>query len=212
MEHLSSFVDIFIHLDHHLNSIIEQYGTWTYLILFLIIFSETGLVVTPFLPGDSLIFAVGALTASGPLKFPLIWAILCGAAILGNMVNYAIGQILAPKIFRHEKIRFIKKEYLVRTQTFFEKYGAKTIILSRFLPILRTFAPFLAGAGNMKYSRFFLYNLIGGALWVTLFLLAGHYFGNLDVVRKNFSLVILAIIIISIIPAVVEFVKAQKKS
>ncbi len=212
MEHLSNLADIFLHLDHHLNAVINQYGPWAYLILFLIIFCETGLVVTPFLPGDSLIFAVGALTAHGPLDLWLTWGLLSSAAVLGNVVNYSIGKALAPKIFRHEEIRFIKKEYLERTKIFFEKYGGKTIILTRFLPILRTFAPFLAGVGSMNYLRFFLYNIAGGILWVSLFLGAGYYFGNLEVVRRNFSLVILAIIVISLIPAVVEFLKARKKS
>ena len=207
MEFLHHFIDFFLHIDHHLASIVEHYGTITYLILFIIIFCETGLVVTPFLPGDSLLFVIGALSASGSLSLGVCLLILSVAAILGNISNYFIGRLLASKI-----IRFIKKEYLDRTQHFYEKYGAKTIILSRFLPIIRTFAPFLAGVGKMPYPRFLLYNLIGGIAWIFLFLLGGYYFGNLPIVKKNFSLVVMAIIIISIIPAVVEYFKAQKKS
>ena len=207
MDFITHFIEFIIHLDHHINSLINQYGAWSYLILFLIIFCETGLIVTPFLPGDSLLFVVGALAANGPLN--VLWCIILFslAAILGNVCNYWIGHILAPKVFRNENIPFIKKEYLERTQKFYEKYGGKTIIITRFMPILRTFAPFLAGVGNMKYARFFIYNVIGGTLWITSFVLGGYYFGNVSVVKKNFSLVIFAIIIISLIPAFLEFLR-----
>src|SRR3989338_9072764 len=211
MDILLNILDLFIHLDHHLNSIIANYGTWTYLILCLIIFCETGLVVTPFLPGDSLLFAVGALAATGPLKIELAVVLLSFAAILGDSVNYAIGHTLAPKIFRHENIRFIKKEYLIRTEQFYAKYGGKTIIFARFIPIIRTFAPFLAGVGSMSYRRFAIYNVAGGILWVTLFIMSGFYFGNLPLIKRNFTLVIFAIIIISILPGVFEFLRHRKK-
>ncbi len=211
MEILINFIDIFVHLDHHMNLIIEKYGTGTYLIVFLIIFCETGLVVTPFLPGDSLLFVLGALAAGGPLKIDFLIILLASAAILGNTVNYWIGCLFAPRIFRNENIRFLKKEYLERTHRFFEKYGGKTIIITRFLPIIRTFAPFLAGVGSMTYWKFLIYNILGGVLWVTSFVLGGYYFGNMPAVKKNFSFVVLAIIVISVIPAVIEFVKARRQ-
>lgn len=211
MEILLNFIDFFIHLDHHINLVIEKYGTGTYLIVFLIIFCETGFVVTPFLPGDSLLFVLGALAAEGPLKIDLLIGLLALAAILGDTVNYWIGHMLAPRIFRKENIRFLKQEYLDRTHQFFEKYGGKTIIIARFVPMIRTFAPFLAGVGNMTYGKFLLYNVVGGILWVTSFVLGGYIFGNMPVVKKNFTLVVFVIIIISVIPAVIEFVKAHKE-
>ncbi len=210
MEFLSNIIHLFIHLDDHINTIVAHYGSWTYLILFLIIFCETGFVITPFLPGDSLLFVVGALAASGPLNIIFVMLLLCIAAILGDSVNYAIGHMLAPKILKNEKIRFIKQEHIERTHQFFEKYGGKTIIFARFIPIIRTFAPFLAGAGSMNYKKFFLYNIVGAILWVTSLTLAGFFFGNLPFVKKNFTLVIYAIIIISLIPAVLEYLRQKK--
>jgi membrane-associated protein len=205
MEWLSHIVDFFIHLDHHITSIVENYGTWTYLFVFLIIFCETGLVVTPFLPGDSLLFVLGALAAAGSLNPVILIILLIIAAVLGDSVNYAIGRALAPKVFRHEKIRFIKPEYLERTEKFYQKYGGKTIIFARFIPIIRTFAPFLAGVGSMSYGRFLFYNIIGGIIWIVLLIGAGFFFGNLPIVEKNFTLVIFAIIIISFVPAAIEY-------
>ena len=205
------FIDLFIHLDGHLNTLVQTCGPWTYLVLFLIVFCETGLVFTPFLPGDSLLFAVGTLAAVGILDIQGVLFILSAAAVLGDSANYGIGHILAPKVFGHEKIPFLKQEYLERTEKFFEKYGGKTIIIARFVPIIRTFAPFLAGVGAMRYRRFLLYNVTGGLLWVFVLTLAGYYFGTLKFVKENFSLVILGIIIVSILPGVIEFLRHRKK-
>jgi membrane-associated protein len=209
MELIYYLVDLFLHLDKHLNEVIQDYGLWTYLILFLIVFCETGLVVTPILPGDSLLFAAGALSAiaGSPLNVWLLFILLCGAAIIGDTVNYWIGSYIGPKVFRQEKSRFFKKEYLLRTQDFYEKYGAKTIIIARFVPIIRTFAPFVAGIGSMNYLRFITYNIVGGVLWVSICLFAGFFFGRLEIVSKNFSLVVLAIIFISVLPVIVEVVR-----
>ena len=210
MEWLFSLADFFIHLDHHLKEILEHYGTGTYLLVFLIIFCETGLVVTPFLPGDSLLFVLGTFAAAGSLNIATLLVILSIAAILGDSANYGIGHKLAPRIFRHEHIKFVKQEYLERTERFFEKYGGKTIIIARFVPIIRTFAPFLAGVGSMRYLRFALYNVAGGLLWVFLITLAGYFLGNIPLVQKNFTLVIYLIIIVSLIPAVLEFYQHRK--
>jgi membrane-associated protein len=209
MEFLSYFIDLFVHLDKHLNEVIQDYGLWTYLILFLIVFCETGLVVTPILPGDSLLFAAGALsaTAGSPLNIWLLYLLLGFAAIIGDTVNYWIGSYVGPKVFRQEKSRFFKKEYLIRTQKFYETYGAKTIIIARFVPIIRTFAPFVAGIGSMNYLKFITYNIVGGILWVTICLFSGYFFGKLEIVSKNFSLVVLAIIFISILPILVEVLR-----
>ena len=204
-------IDIILHVDKYLSSILEDFGLWTYLILFIIIFCETGLVVTPFLPGDSLLFAIGAMTALGTLDPFLTAILLIIAAILGDTVNYWVGAWMGPRVF-NEKIRFLKKEHLDRTHAFYEKYGGKTIIFARFIPIIRTFAPFVAGIGKMTYSRFILYNITGGIAWVTLFLYAGYYFGNMPLVKKNFSLVIMAIIVISFIPPFIEFLKHKKSA
>ncbi len=211
MDLLLNFIDFFIHLDDHLNTLVQTCGSWTYLVLFLIIFCETGLVFTPFLPGDSLLFAVGALAGIGILDIQGILILLSAAAILGDSANYGIGHILAPRVFQHKKIPFLKQEYLERTEKFFEKYGGKTIIIARFVPIIRTFAPFLAGVGAMRYRRFLLYNVVGGLLWVFLLTLAGYYFGALEFVKENFSLVILGIIVISILPGAIEFLRHRKK-
>ena len=209
MELIYYLVDLFLHLDKHLNEVIQDYGLWTYLILFLIVFCETGLVVTPILPGDSLLFAAGALSAiaGSPLNVWLLFLLLCVAAIIGDTVNYWIGSYIGPKVFRQERSRFFKKEYLLRTQDFYEKYGAKTIIIARFVPIIRTFAPFVAGIGSMNYLRFITYNIVGGVLWVTICLFAGYFFGKLEIVSKNFSLVVLAIIFISVLPVIVEVLR-----
>ena len=209
MDFILKFVDFFIHLDHHLSTLTQEYGAWTYLILFLIIFCETGLVFTPFLPGDSLLFAVGALAAMSSLEIKLVLILLSIAAILGDTVNYWIGKLLAPKVFQNEKIPFLKREHLERTQQFYEKYGGKTIIIARFIPIIRTFAPFLAGVGTMNYFRFLLYNVIGGVCWINFFTLGGYFFGNIPVIKRNFTLVIFAIIFISILPGIIEYLRHQ---
>ena len=211
MELLTGFIDFFLHLDVHLQTAIQQYGVWTYLILFLIIFCETGLVVTPILPGDSLLFAAGALAAGGALDIVWLFLLLSVAAVLGDAVNYAIGHFMGPKVFSREHSRFLKKEYLDRTHQFYEKYGGKTIIIARFVPIVRTFAPFVAGVGSMTYWRFASYNLIGGVLWIAVCLFAGYAFGNLPLVKDNFTLVILAIIFISILPGLIEWARQRQQ-
>jgi membrane-associated protein len=211
VEFLSKVIDFIIHLDTHLSDLIQTYGLWTYLILFVVIFCETGLVVTPFLPGDSLIFAAGTFAARGDLKVGWLFLVLAAAAVIGDTVNYWIGKIIGPKIFHKEKTRFFKKEYLDRTHEFYEKYGAETIIIARFVPIIRTFAPFVAGIGRMSYLKFISYNVIGGVGWVAIFTFGGYFFGNIPFVKNNFSIVIIAIILISLVPAVVEFLKHRKK-
>jgi len=207
MEIIKELIDILVHLDVHLQQLIIQYGTLTYLILFLVIFAETGFVVTPFLPGDSLIFAAGTFAANGAFNIHFLFILLVVAAILGDTINYWIGNYLGPRIAGSESIRFINKSHIERTHKFFEKYGGKTIIIARFVPIVRTFAPFVAGIGSMTYKKFISYNVIGGILWVGLFSYGGYFFGNIEFVKNNFSLVILAIIIISIMPPVVEYVR-----
>jgi len=207
MEILKTLIDIFLHIDKHLSELIQNYGLWTYLIMFIIIFLETGLVVTPFLPGDSLLFAAGTFAALGALDMMWLFVILTSAAIAGDTVNYWIGSYVGPKVFHKEKVRFLNREYLDRTHQFYEKYGGKTIIIARFIPIIRTFAPFVAGIGSMTYWRFISYNVIGGVAWILICTLAGYLFGNLPIVRENFSLVILAIIIISILPGVIEYMR-----
>lgn len=209
MDLLRSIVDLFLHLDQHLGELISQYGTWTHLILFLIVFCETGLVVTPFLPGDSLLFAAGTFAALGALDVWLIVFLLTLAAIIGDTVNYWIGAYIGPRAFRGD-MRFLRKEYLDRTHAFYEKHGGKTIILARFVPIIRTFAPFVAGVGAMSYGKFITYNVVGAVLWVGMFVLGGYYFGNITVVRENFTLVILAIIAISVVPIAVEALRARR--
>jgi len=212
MEIVINFIDFFIHLDRYLNLLISNFGVWTYVIIFLIIFCETGLVVTPVLPGDSLLFGLGAFAAADALKLEE-WLLLTlsTAAVAGDTVNYAIGKFVGPHVFHQEKSRFFKKEYLDRTHRFYERYGGKTIIVARFVPIVRTFAPFVAGIGSMTYSRFLAYNVIGGLAWVALFILGGYYFGNLSLVKENFTLVILAIIVVSIMPGIVEFVRRRRE-
>lgn len=212
MEVLRYFFEVFVHLDRHLNMIIQDYGTWTYLIVFLIIFAETGLVVTPVLPGDSLLFAIGNFAAMGSLRVDILLISLSVAAISGDTLNYWIGHFMGPKVFHRKGGRFLKKEYLDRTHGFYEKYGGKTIILARFVPIVRTFAPFVAGIGAMSYGRFFLYNVIGGVAWIAIFVSGGYFFGGLPVVKHNFTIVIFAIIIISILPGVAEFIRQRRQA
>ena len=207
MEILKTLIDIVLHIDKYLSEIIQNYGLWTYLIMFTIIFLETGLVVTPFLPGDSLLFAAGTFAAMGVLDVMWLFVLLSIAAIAGDTANYWIGAYVGPKIFHKEKVRFLNKKYLDRTHQFYEKYGGKTIIIARFVPIIRTFAPFVAGIGSMTYWRFISYNVIGGIAWIVLCILAGYLFGNLPIVKDNFSLVIVAIIIISILPGVIEYMR-----
>ncbi|MFO1019986.1 MAG: DedA family protein [Planctomycetales bacterium] len=211
MDSLKQLVDLILHLDHHMDQLLAYFGSTTYLVLFAVIFAETGLVVTPFLPGDSLLFAIGAVAARGSLDITLLFVLLTVAAILGDTVNYWVGAMLGPKIFRGENVRFLNKKHLEKTHEFFERYGGKTIILARFVPIVRTFAPFVAGMGKMTYRRFMAYNVIGGVVWIALFLMAGYAFGNMEAVRKNFTLVIFAIIGISILPGVYEYWRERKR-
>jgi membrane-associated protein len=208
MEWIGKAVDLFLHLDRHLGEIIQQYGGWTYALLTLVVFCETGLVVTPFLPGDSLLFAAGAFAAlpGSGLRLGILFALLASAAILGDTVNYWIGHRIGPAAFEG-RIRFLKKSHLDRTHVFYEKYGGKTIIIARFVPIVRTFAPFVAGVGSMSYGRFFTYNVVGGVAWVAICLFSGYFFGNLPVVKANFSLVIIAIVFISVLPAAFEILR-----
>ena len=214
MEWIKKLIDIALHLDRYLNTWAGDLGLWTYVLLFVVIFAETGLVVTPFLPGDSLLFAVGALAASegSPINVWLVGILLTIAAVLGDAVNYSIGKYVGPKVFSRETSRLLNKEHLMRAHKFYEKHGGKTIILARFIPIIRTFAPFVAGIGEMSYPRFALYNITGGVAWVWSFLLIGYWFGNQPFVKKNFTYVILGIIIISVIPVVIEFIKARRAS
>jgi membrane-associated protein len=209
MDFVRSVVDFFLHLDEHLNQIVTTYGVWTHLILFAIVFAETGLVVTPFLPGDSLLFAAGALAALGSLDLWLLVVLLIGAAILGDTVNYWVGAWIGPRAFSGN-VRLLRQDYLERTRAFYEKHGGKTIILARFVPIIRTFAPFVAGVGAMSYPRFIVYNIIGAVLWVGLFVPLGYFFGNMPTVKENFSLVIFAIIGISVMPIAVEIFRARR--
>jgi len=212
MEHLKKLADVLLHLDAHLNQWAADMGSWLYVVLFLIIFCETALVVTPFLPGDSLLFAVGALagTEGSPIGVVSVTLLLVVAAILGDATNYSIGKYVGPKVFRWERSRLFNPEHLTRTQRFYEKYGGKTIILARFVPIVRTFAPFVAGIGKMSYRRFAVFNVTGGILWVVLFVVAGYAFGRQEFVKRNFQYVILAIIVISMLPMVVEFWRARR--
>jgi membrane-associated protein len=203
--------DFILHIDEHLDSIIRQYGTWTYAILFAIIFVETGLVIMPLLPGDSLLFAAGAFAARGSLNPFLLFVLLSIAAILGDSVNYSIGRYFGPRAFTMNS-RFLKKEYLEKAHAFYEKYGGRAIIFARFVPIVRTFAPFVAGAGYMTYSKFLLYNVVGGVIWIALFVFAGYFFGNIPAVEKNFEIVIFAIIGVSVLPMVYEYIQAKRRA
>jgi membrane-associated protein len=212
MDLIHWFVDFFLHLDQHLAEVIQRYGTLTYLLLFLIVFLETGLVITPILPGDSLLFAAGAFAGLGHLRLWPLFFLLCVAAILGDTVNYAIGARLGPRVFSYSKSRFFNPEHLKKTHAFYEKYGGKTIIIARFVPIVRTFAPFVAGVGAMSYRQFIGYNVIGGILWVSICVFSGYFFGNLPFVKKNFSLVVIVIVLISLLPAVFEYLKHRAEA
>jgi len=202
-------IDFILHIDKHLNAIIQNCGAWSYLLLFAIIFAETGLVVTPFLPGDSLLFASGAFAALGSFNIVWLCVALASAAIIGDSVNYAIGKMLGDKVFRHDS-RIFKKTYLDKTHKFYEKYGGKTIVIARFVPIVRTFAPFIAGVGMMSYGRFFAYNVVGALLWVGLFVLSGYFFGNIPIIKENFTIVIFIIIFLSILPPFIEYFRHKK--
>lgn len=209
MELIREFIDFFLHLDEHLSQLITRYGTGTHLILFLIVFCETGLVITPFLPGDSLLFAAGTFAALGALDLELLIVLLIVAAIVGDTVNYWVGSYIGPRAFGGN-VRFLKTEYLERTHAFYEKHGGKTIILARFIPIIRTFAPFVAGVGSMSYPKFLTYNVVGAVIWVGLFVLGGYFFGNIPTVRQNFTLVILAIIVLSVLPIAIEALRSRR--
>lgn len=213
LDYLRQGLDYVRHLEQHLDALLAACGVWTYVVMFLVIFCETGLVVTPFLPGDSLLFALGALSArSQGLNVWVLGIFLTIAAILGDSVNYWIGSLLGPRIFRGENVRFLNRKHLDRAHEFFERYGGKTIILARFVPIVRTFAPFVAGMGKMTYRRFMAYNVVGGIVWIALFLAAGYQFGSLDFVKKNFEIVILGIIFVSLLPAIFEYVRDRRRS
>ena len=213
MEFIKQLIDWVLHLDKYLDQLVLNYGPWVYALIFLIVFCETGLVVTPFLPGDSLLFAIGALCARPDgLNLWLAFALLFAAAVLGDTVNYWIGAYVGPKVFHRKESKWFNPKHLERTHAFYEKYGAKTIILARFLPIIRTFAPFVAGIGKMTYPKFFAYNVVGGFIWVTLFLLAGYFFGNLPAVKKNFTLVIFVIIALSCVPVVTEYWRHRREA
>jgi membrane-associated protein len=207
---LESILDFVLHLDTYLSQIIQSYGVWTYALLFVIIFAETGLVVTPFLPGDSLLFAAGTFAALGSLNFFVLWMVVFAAAVLGDTVNYSIGNYIGPRVFEHDH-RLLKREYLDRTQAFYDKHGGKTIVLARFVPIVRTFAPFVAGVGTMHYSRFIVYNVFGAFLWTGIFVSLGYFFGNIPVVKDNFELVIVVIVLISVVPMLYEWLKSRRK-
>lgn len=211
MEVIKFLIDFILHMDVHLNEIITNYGIWTYGILFFVIFMETGFVVTPFLPGDSLLFAAGTFASLGALNPIYLFLLLAAAAIIGDTINYSIGAYIGERAFSGD-VKFLKQEHLERTQKFYEKHGGKTIILARFVPIIRTFAPFVAGVGTMKYRKFIAYNVIGGIVWVAIFISLGYFFGNIPFVRKNFELVIFAIIAISFIPPIMEVFKARRES
>jgi membrane-associated protein len=211
MEFIATVIDLFVHVDRHLLDLAMAYGAWVYAILFLIIFLETGVVVTPFLPGDSLLFATGALAAAGVLDIVQVLSVLTAAAILGDNMNYAIGRTIGPRVFT-QRSRIFKHEHLLRTQRFYQKHGGKTVVLARFVPIVRTFAPFVAGVGRMHYPRFLAYDVGGGILWVWGFGLLGYFFGNQPIVKENFGLAILAVIIISILPIIIEAWRARSEA
>ena len=208
MDILSFLIDVVLHLDRHLVELIQDYGAWVYLILFLIVFAETGLVVTPFLPGDSLLFVAGTLAAAGGMDIVLLVVLLCTAAILGDSVNYAIGKHVGDRMVRSG--RFIRQEHIDRTHAFYEKYGGKTIVIARFVPIVRTFAPFVAGIGKMDYGRFLLFNVTGGILWVVSLTAAGYFFANPPIVNDNLPLVVLGIVVASIMPGVIEYLRHRR--
>ena len=210
MDIIINFIDFFIHLDRYLPLIIDTFGIWAYVIVFLVVFCETGLVVTPILPGDSLLFALGTFAALGSLNIEVLSISLCIAAIAGDTVNYTIGHYIGPKVFHYEDSRFFKKEYLLKTHRFYEKHGGKTIVIARFMPIIRTFAPFVAGVGAMSYAKFILYNISGGIAWVCIFLLGGYFFGNIPSVKSNFAVVIIAIVLVSVMPGFIEYWRQKR--
>jgi len=210
VELIKRFIDVILHLENYLDVLIPKLGTETYAVLFMIIFAETGFVVMPFLPGDSLLFAIGAFAARGALNVTVLFVLLGLAAILGDSLNYSIGKYLGPKVFK-EQSRFFKKEYLVKTEQFYEKHGHKTIVIARFIPIIRTFAPFVAGVGKMQYGKFMFYNVLGGVLWVGLMLFAGYFFGNMQFVKENFSAVVIVIIFLSVLPGIIELLRHKLK-
>ncbi|MBI5748808.1 MAG: DedA family protein [Nitrospinae bacterium] len=212
MDLIKNVLEVFIHLDTHLNFVIQSYGVWTYLILFLIVFCETGLVITPFLPGDSLLFAAGTFAAMGSLDNILLAVLLSVAAIAGDTVNYWIGYRVGPAIFHKYDVRFLNREYLDRAHRFYERHGGKTIMIARFMPIIRTFAPFVAGIGRMSYMRFVIYNITGGIFWVAIFIFGGYYFGTIPLVKRNFTIVIMTIIVISIMPGVIEYLRNRYRT
>ena len=205
MELIHWFTDFILHLDTHLGQLIQEYGLWTYLILFLIIFCETGLVVTPFLPGDSLLFAAGAFAAVGAFHVEQLWLLLCGAAISGDSTNYWIGRFVGPKVFQSERSHLFNRKHLERTHAFYARHGGKTVIIARFMPILRTFAPFVAGVGAMRYPRFLMFRVLGTLLWISTFVFAGYFFGNIPFVKRNFTLVVFVIIGLSVVPPAIEY-------
>ncbi|MEK6592971.1 MAG: DedA family protein [Pseudomonadota bacterium] len=212
MELLAAFADIVLHLDQHLQVLVTQYGGWVYLILFVIVFCETGLVVTPFLPGDSLLFVAGTVAAGGGMDVHLLVGLLIIAAVLGDTVNYRIGNYLGPRVFRDQDSRWLNRKHLERAHAFYERHGGKTIVIARFIPVIRTYAPFVAGIGAMSYSRFLAYNVGGAVLWVAILAYAGYFFGNLPIVRNNLTLVIIGIIILSIMPGVFEYLRHRSRS
>lgn len=210
MDLILQFIDFLLHFDKHLTFIIQQFGLWTYGLLFLIIFCETGLVVTPFLPGDSMLFVIGAFAAQGAFNPLILFALLAFAAIAGDSVNYAIGKYFGERLSKAKHIPFFKKEYVDRTHKFYEKYGGKTIVIARFVPIIRTFAPFVAGIGEMNYAYFLTFNVVGGLLWVAIFVFGGYFFGNIPLIKENFSAVIFLIIFLSVLPPFIEVWKSRK--
>lgn len=210
MEFIPDLIDFILHVDDHLTNLVSEYGGWTYGILFAIIFAETGLVVTPFLPGDSLLFAAGAIAARGGLHPAVLFGLLSTAAIIGDSVNYWIGSHLGRRVFEG-RVKFIKRDHLLKTEEFYARYGGKTIIIARFIPIVRTYAPFVAGAARMEYSRFAFFNVTGALLWISIFVLGGYWFGNIPVVQENFGLVVIGIIIVSVLPPVIEYINSRRR-
>mgnify|MGYP005844459817 CR=1 FL=1 len=211
MEYFAQVVDLLLHLDRHLTAFLQHYGAWVYVLLFMIVFAETGLVVTPFLPGDSLLFVAGTLAAAGGMDIRLLIVLLTIAAIAGDTVNYWFGNYVGPRVFTRENSSLLNRQHLERTHAFYERHGGKTIVIARFVPIIRTFAPFVAGVGKMPYARFLAYNVVGGILWVVSLTLAGYYFGNLPFVKNNLTLVIFGIVILSIMPGVVEYLRHRQR-
>lgn len=212
MEALTYFIDLFLHLDKHLNEVVQNFGIWSYVILFVIVFCETGLVVTPILPGDSLLFAAGTLAALGSFNVHILALTLFIAAVLGDAVNYMVGAYIGPKVFQKKDSKIFRPEYLERTQRFYDRYGGKAIVIARFVPIVRTFAPFLAGVGEMSYAKFALYNVAGAALWIGTILYAGYFFGTIDIVKRNFSIVVMVIIVVSLLPVLFEVVRSRREA